>query len=121
MALGRVQRATIKFTAGGAGDNILVAGIAGAGAGVNAIPAQKILVLAGLIVCSAAAMNPYFRGTADGAFGPLPLGANGGIVLPFMGDDDEAAWFVTGAGETLNLNVAAAGTVGGMVFYKTTW
>lgn len=121
MALGRIQRAAVKATPGGAGDVSIVAAIAASGANVNAVPAQKIVVMAAIIVVSATAMNPYFRGTADGTFGPLPLGANGGIVLPMMGDEDEAAWFITGAGEALNINVAAAGTIGGTVFYKTTW
>lgn len=122
MALGRLQRAAINVVAAGAGDNQLVAAVAASGAGINAVPAQKIVVVAGVLVCSAASMNPFFRSAANTTtMGPLPLAANGGIVLPMMGDEDEAAWFVTNPGEALNLNVAAAGNVGGTLFYKTQW
>lgn len=121
MALGKIQRAIINAAPAGAGNVQVVAGIAASGVVPNQIPAQKFYVMSAVIVVSAAGMNPAFRSANNQTtFGPLPLGANGGVVLPMMGEEDEAAWFVTNPGEDLNVNVAAAGVIGGTVFYLQT-
>jgi hypothetical protein len=51
---------------------------------------------------------------ANDISGAMPLAANGGVVCPESGEP----WLMTNAGEALQLNAAAAGSIGGHLVYE---
>jgi hypothetical protein len=99
------KRAPIAVVAAGAGDTAVVAGVAG----------KRIAVMGYVIVASAAGVNPKWRSNTTDISGAMPFAANGGVVVPLSPDDP---WLITAAGETLNLNAAGVGNVGGHVVYE---
>lgn len=89
-------------TPASAGDNQLVA------AATNA----KYRVLSVAIVATTA-VSVKFRSATTDITGTFPLGANGGLVLPY----NEHGWFETTAGEALNLNLSGAISTGVQIQY----
>lgn len=94
-----VQRAFADAT--GAGNTAVVAA---QGAGL------RVRVLAGFFVATTA-VTARFQSSATNISPGLPLGANGGIVLPA----NVHGWFQTAANEALNINLGAAVATGVMV------
>jgi hypothetical protein len=84
------------------GDNAIVAAVAGG----------RIRVLA-VTVIATLANNVKFRSATTDISATMPLGANGGFVLPF----NEHGWFQTNVGEALNLNMTVATATGVQVHY----
>jgi hypothetical protein len=89
-------------TPASSGANELVAASAGA----------KYRVLAAAIVATTA-VSVKFQSASTDITGTFPLGANGGLVLPF----NEHGWFETAAGEALNLNLGSAVSTGVQLHY----
>lgn len=84
-------------------DTAVVAAITGKGIRVHAVA-----LLAG------GANNVLFKSATTALCGTFALAANGGFVLPY----NEAGWFVTTAGEALNLTTSAAVATGCTVIYS---
>lgn len=74
---------------------------------VAAQPGLSIRVLSMAVVTTLANAVKFQSGTTD-ISAAMPLGANGGIVLPF----NEHGWFQTNAGEALNVNLGTATATG---------
>lgn len=89
----------------GAGDNTLVAAVAG----------KKIVVLALVLVASGGANTVRLESGAAGTAltGQMDLVADGQLVLPF----NPLGWFRTAAAALLNLELSAATSVDGVVVY----
>lgn len=89
-----------------AGDNTLVAAVAG----------KKIRVLAAVLVASGGANTARFETDAAGTAltGQMDIAADGQLVLPLNG----FGWFETVAGELLNLELGAATAVAGCLVYE---
>lgn len=104
-----VQSVAIAVTAAGAGSTLLVAAPAAG---------KRIRVLGYVLTVSAVGMNPKFQSGANDKTGALLLPVNGGAVVPAVHPDLNAGWFDCNAGEALNVNVAAAGTVAGHLVYQ---
>lgn len=85
-----------------AGDNSLVAAVAGA--------RYRVLEVA---VVTTAANNVKFRSNTTDISATFPLAANGGIVLPF----NEHGHFETALGEALQINMSAATATGVQIQY----
>jgi hypothetical protein len=64
-------------------------------------------------IVSTAANNVKFQSAANDISALFPLGANGGLVLPF----NEHGWFQTNVGEALNINLSAATATGVSINY----
>ena len=105
-AFEQVKRAVVNFTAAAAGDNAVVAAVAG----------KRIRVL-GAVLAPSAVLSVKLRSAANDLTGALPLAANEKFTLP-LADPDHAGWVATNSGEALNVNVSAAGTVTGFVVYQ---
>lgn len=95
-----VKRAIVAESS--SGDNEVVAGVT----------SKKIVVLSARIIASGA-VNAKFRSNTTDIDGLAYLTTNSGYVLPY----NPAGWFVTAAGEALNLNLSGAVAVGGTVQY----
>lgn len=95
------RRVSINIVAAGAGDNVVLA----------AVPGKRLAVMGYVLVGSVAGINPKWRSAANDISGAMALAANGGVVAPISPDGDP--WLLTNAGEALNINVAAAGNLGG--------
>lgn len=89
-------------TPASSGANELVAAVAGA----------KYRVLAVAVVATTA-VTVKFQSASTDITGTFPLGANGGIVLPF----NEHGWFETAANEALNITLGSAVATGVQIQY----
>lgn len=103
-----VQSLAVSVVAAGAGDTALVAAVAN----------KRIRVLGYVLTVSAVGVNPKFKSGANDKTGALLLPVNGGAVVPAVNPDLNAGWFETNAGEALNVNAAAAGTISGHLLYQ---
>ena len=79
---------------------------------VAASAGAKYRVLS-VAVVTTLANNVLFKSASSAISATFPLGANGGIVLPF----NEHGWFETSAGEALNFTTSAATACGVQVQY----
>ena len=95
--------ASAAINASGAGDNALVAGVAG----------QTVRIWKIFLVCSAAVSLKFKDGAGADLTPALAMLANASIVL----DVDGEPWFVTGAGNGFVLNLGSAVQVSGRVYY----
>lgn len=95
-----VKRAIVAESS--SGDNLVVAGVT----------SKKIVVLSARVMASAAVDVKWRSNTTD-IDGLAYLIDKGGYVLPL----NPAGWYVTAAGEALNLNLSGAVPVGGIVQY----
>ena len=64
---------------------------------------KRIRVLSAVVITTLA-NAVKFQSAANDITATFPLGANGGLVLPF----NEHGWFQTNAGEALNINLGTA-------------
>jgi hypothetical protein len=81
---------------------------------IVAAVAGKSYVVVAAFAMSTIANNINFAGGTSGALSAtLPLGANGGIVLPY----NEHGWFRTVANEALQVVTSAASATGVQVYY----
>jgi hypothetical protein len=92
----------VALTSAASGANALVAAVAGC----------KYRVLSAAIVTTLA-NSVKFQSAANDISALWPLGANGGIVLPF----NEHGWFETNVNEALNINLSAATSTGVQIQY----
>lgn len=98
------RRINVDFTAAGAGATEILAAVAG----------KRYGILAAAITVDTVGMDPRFEDTGgDDRTGPLYLTADAGFVLPMLADEEP--WFLSAMGENIQINVAAAGKVGGIV------
>ncbi len=79
---------------------------------VAAATGARYRVLQAAIVSTAANTVKFQSATTD-ISASWPLGANGGIVLPY----NEHGWFETNVGEALNINLSAATATGVQIQY----
>lgn len=79
---------------------------------VAAQPGMRIRVVDAAIV-STLANTVKFQSAGTDISATFPLGANGGIVLPF----NEHGWFQTAEGEALNINMTVATATGITINY----
>ena len=84
----------------------------GSTAVVAAITGKSINVLS-MAVISTLANNVKFLSAATQISATMPLGANGGFVLPY----NSYGWFNTAVGEALNVNLSVATATGVMITY----
>lgn len=91
-----------NVTSASSGNNQVVAAAVG----------HKIRVLSVVAVTTLANAIKFQSGTTD-ISATFPLGANGGLVLPF----NEHGWFETAANEALNVNLGTATSTGVQVHY----
>lgn len=84
----------------------------GATAVIAAAPGMSIRVIDAAIVTTLA-NSVKFQSASTDISALFPLGANGGIVLPF----NEHGWFQTAAGEALNVNLSVATATGIQINY----
>jgi hypothetical protein len=97
-------------------DDILKAVINFSGSGLNGIipgVSGQIIKLYKLFFVAQAATVITFQDGATPLSGPIGFTANGSLTLMF----DTKPWFVTSAGNALNLNSTNAVQVGGTVYY----
>lgn len=80
---------------------------------IIAAPTGMCVRVIGLAVVSTAANNVKFQSAGNDISALFPLGANGGLVLPF----NEHGWFQTNNGEALNMNISAATATGVSINY----
>ena len=80
---------------------------------IAAVAGRRIRVV-GLAVITTLANAVKFMSAATDISATLPLGANGGVVLPF----NEHGWFQTSEGEALNINLGTATSTGVQVVYQ---
>lgn len=92
----------VGVTVSSIGSNAVVAAVAGARYRVLAVVAVTTL-----------ANSIKFLSAASDITATFPLGANGGLVLPF----NEHGWCETAVGEALNVNLSAATSTGVQVHY----
>ena len=69
---------------------------------VAAVAGAKYRVLS-LAIIATTAVSVKFQSASTDITGTFPLGANGGLVLPF----NEHGWFETTAGEALNVHLSS--------------
>ena len=67
----------------------------------------------GAVLVSTLANTVKFQSAATDISATFPLGANGGLVLPF----NEHGWFQTAPGEALNINLSVATATGISINY----
>jgi hypothetical protein len=84
----------------------------GANSLIAAVARAKYRVLSVAIVATTAVSVKFQSGSTD-ITGTFPLGANGGLVLPF----NEHGWFETNVNEALNLNLSGAVSTGVQIQY----
>lgn len=84
----------------------------GSNAVLSAQTGKSIRVL-GLAVVSTLANSIKLMSAATDITATFPLGANGGLVLPF----NEHGWCQTAEGEALNLNLSVATATGLSIIY----
>lgn len=79
-----------------------------------AVTGKRIRVRSLYLIGTAALSAKFQSSTTSDLSGAMPLGANGGIVLP----DNPEGWFQTVAGELLNLNLSASSAFGGFTYQE---
>ena len=79
---------------------------------VAAATGAKYRVLAAAVIATTAVSVKFQSGSTD-ITGTFPLGANGGMVLPF----NEHGWFETASGEALNIHLSSAVSCGVQLHY----
>lgn len=79
---------------------------------VAAVAGRTINVLS-MAVISKLANDVKFLSASTQIGATMPLGANGGFVLPF----NSYGWFNTNIGEALNINLSVATATGVMITY----
>lgn len=80
---------------------------------VAAVTGKVIQVRAVFIVVTTAVTVKFQTGATTDITGAMPLGANGGFVLPY----NEKGWFQTASGAKLNLVLGSGvATAGGLVY-----
>jgi hypothetical protein len=84
----------------------------GATALVAAVAGAKYRVLS-VVVVTTLANAVKFQSASTDITATFPLGANGGIVLPF----NEHGWFETSVNEALNVNLGTATATGVQIQY----
>jgi len=84
----------------------------GATALVAAVAGAKYRVLAAAVVATTA-VSVKFQSASTDITGTFPLGANGGVVLPY----NEHGWFETAVNEALNINLSGAVSCGVQIQY----
>jgi hypothetical protein len=84
----------------------------GSNALVAAVSGKQIVVLS-LAVVTTLANNVKFLSDASQISSTMPVGANGGFVLPFH----QYGWCATNIGEALNINLSAAVFTGITITY----
>jgi hypothetical protein len=85
---------------------------AGANELVSATPKAKYRVLSVALIATTA-VSVKFQSASTDITGTFPLGANGGLVLPF----NEHGWFETNENQALNLNLGSAVATGVQIQY----
>jgi len=85
---------------------------AGATELVAAVSGARYRVLSVAMIATTA-NSVKFQSAAIDITATFPLGANGGLVLPF----NEHGWFETNVGEALNVNLSAATSTGVQIQY----
>lgn len=81
---------------------------------IPAVAGQMIRVIAMDVVVSAAMTIEWQTSTGPTIIsGPQSFAANGGIVRPF----NQAGWFQTQAGDSLEINISGSGAAGGNITY----
>jgi hypothetical protein len=80
---------------------------------VALVASKKIRVLSLFFVTSTFMSIKFQTGATTDITGALPLGANGGLVLPF----NPVGWFETAAGAKLNIVLSVAAAVAGGLTY----
>lgn len=101
------RRVIVDFTAAGAGATEILAAAAG----------KRYGVIAAVITVDTVGMDPRFEDTGgDDISGPLYLTADAGFVLPER--PSERPWVQCALGQNLQIHVAAAGKVGGIVIVE---
>jgi hypothetical protein len=96
--------------------NILKAFVNASSLGSNAVVSAvngKSIRVTGVALVTTLANSVKFLSAATDISATFPLGANGGIVLPF----NEHGWFQTNSGEALNLNLSVATSTGLSITY----
>jgi len=96
--------------------NILKAFVNASSLGSNAVVSAvngKSIRVTGVALVTTLANSVKFLSAATDISATFPLGANGGIVLPF----NEHGWFQTHSGEALNLNLSVATATGLSITY----
>jgi hypothetical protein len=96
--------------------NILKAFVNASSLGSNAVVSAvngKSIRVTGVALVTTLANSVKFLSAATDISATFPLGANGGIVLPF----NEHGWFQTNSGEALNLNLSVATATGLSITY----
>jgi hypothetical protein len=86
--------------------------LAASGQVVAAVAGKRIRVFA-LVTSALLACNVKFQSNTTDITAAFPLAANGGFVMPAIGQ----AWFVTATGEALNLVMSLATSVAVQVIY----
>lgn len=99
----RTSHVNALLSTSASGDNTVVAAIANC----------KIRVMSVAVVATLANVVTFKSGAATAISAAFPLGANGGMVLPF----NEHGWFETATGEALVLNMGTATATGVQVQY----
>jgi hypothetical protein len=84
----------------------------GQSAVLAAVPGSAIRVC-GLAIVATTANAVKFQSNNTDISATFPLGANGGLILPF----NEHGWFQTAVGEALNINMGTATATGVQVQY----
>jgi len=79
---------------------------------IAAQPGMSIRVIDAAVI-STLANTVKFQSAATDISATFPLGANGGLVLPF----NEHGWFQTAPGEALNINLSVATATGISINY----
>lgn len=96
--------------------NILKAFVNASSLGSNAVVSAvngKSIRVTGVALVTTLANSVKFLSAATDISATFPLGANGGIVLPF----NEHGWFQTNSGQALNLNLSVATATGLSITY----
>lgn len=104
-----IKRLGINASGGAAAGNQLLAAVSG----------KKLCVLAVCLMAADAVNARFYSGLADTGTalgGPMPLGANGGFVLPAPPDRSHY-WLATSPGQDLTLHLSAAVQCSGWIVY----
>ena len=104
-----IKRAKIDVASADAAGNEIIAAVAG----------KKLCVLGMCVMAADAVSATLHSGPADtgtALSGPMPLGANGGYVIP-MPADPQMHWLETGVGEALTMLLGSAVQVSGWLVY----
>jgi len=94
--------------------NFSVYGVSVAGGGIiQGVSGARIRVHALVAVAGSACSLAFWDGGASAVFGPIPLAANGQLVLPWS----PVGWFQVAEGTAINFWTNIAATVTGVAIY----